>query len=388
MFESRAAPAPARPVALLMPNFEAGGAERVMLRLAHGLVEQGHEVDLLVLSERGAYRNEVDPRVRIHCLHAARAWRGIPALVRYLRQRRPSALLSALFHANFMAVIARGLANTPTRVVISEHNTLELVRTSVGWARWLAFRVFLRWAYPRADAVVCVSQGIAQGLAAAIPRLQPRLHVIGNPVITAELIRQSRQALSHPWLAAGQPPLVLAAGRLIRAKGFDVLLPAFRQVMSRVPARLVILGDGPERAPLQAQIAQLGLSQAASLQGFTYNPYAWMSRCAVFVLSSRHEGLPGALIEAMACGARVVSTDCPHGPSEILEQGKWGQLVPVDNVMALADAIVDTLHSTTAPDVRARAQDYSLAAAVGAYRDVLHLTPPPLAMAAPPRQVG
>ena len=219
--------------------------------------------------------------------------------------------------------------------------------------------------------MVCVSEGIAQGLGQALPILRPKLHVIGNPVVTDDMLRQSHAALDHPWVQPGQPPLVLAAGRLIHAKGFDVLLAAFQQVQTQTPARLMILGQGPEQANLQAQIETLGLHDSACLLGFTDNPYAWMRRCAVFVLSSRHEGLPGALIEAMACGSKVVATDCPHGPAEILENGRWGRLVPVDDVSALTEAMVAALQDRVTPDTAKRAERYGLKLAAKAYSQLL-----------------
>lgn len=368
-----------RPLALLMPNFEAGGAERVMVRLAQGLAEAGHTVHLVVLSDHGPYRSMLPTqhaRLQVHSLQAGRAWRAIPAMVRYLRREQPVAVLSALFHCNFLAVVSRAVARllpgrrASTRVVVTEHNTLDFVRSLVSPLRWWVYERAWRWTYPRADAVVCVSEGIAQGLAQALPRLRPQLSVIGNPVVTDDMLRQSQEPLQHPWVQPGQPPLVLAAGRLIHAKGFDVLLTAFQQVLAQTPARLMILGQGPEQQRLQAQLQALGLSEAACLYGFSDNPYAWMRHSTVFVLSSRHEGLPGALIEAMACGCRVVSTDCPHGPAEILEGGRWGALVPPDDANALAKALVKTLQAHDAPDATLRAETYKLANAVAAYAAV------------------
>jgi len=269
------------PVALLMPNFEAGGAERVMIRLALGLIESGNDVHLVVLSDHGPYRQEVDPRIQVVNLRTTRAWRAIPAMARYLRMHRPRALLSALFHCNFLAVAARALARVPTRVVLSEHNTLELVRKSVGRVRWLIFQLGLRLAYPSADAVVCVSKGIAQGLAGALPSIENKLHVINNPVVTDGVLARSREPANHPWIGDDHFPLILAAGRLIDAKGFDILIAAMPQVLAHVSARLVILGQGPLRETLSAQIQTLGLSDRICLYGFTDNPYAWMSRCRV-----------------------------------------------------------------------------------------------------------
>lgn len=368
------------PVALLMPNFEAGGAERVMIRLAQGLADAGHTVHLVVLSDHGPYRSEVDARVQVHSLHATRAWRAIPAMVRYLRTHRPVAVLSALFHCNFLAVAARAihrvLGGGNPRVVISEHNTLDFVQSLVSPPRWMIFKLGLRLAYPRADAVVCVSEGIAQGLRQALPALQGKLSVIGNPVVTDELLRQSHAPLEHPWLQAGAPPLVLAAGRLIHAKGFDVLITAFAQMQQKLPARLMVLGEGPELPKLQALIDSLGLQGSVCLFGFTDNPYAWMRRSKVFVLSSRHEGLPGALIEAMACGCRVVATDCPHGPADILQSGRWGTLVPVDDAVALADAMAHALQSESAPDAGIRALEFGLPIAAKAYAQILHISWP------------
>jgi glycosyltransferase involved in cell wall biosynthesis len=357
-------------VALLIPNFEAGGAERVMIRLAQGLVERGHRVDLLVFSDHGPFRAEVDSRVNVISLGVPRAWRAIVPLARYLRRSRPNVLCSAMFHANFATILAGKLAGSPTRIVITEHNTQELVKSSVGPWRWLVFQLAQRVTYPTADAVVCVSAGIAGGLAAVMPRLRPKLTVIGNPVVTDELLRQSSEPLVHPWLAPGQPPLVLAAGRLIAAKGFDVLIEAFVQVLSDRPAKLMILGKGPERASLQSLIDQHGVAVHVCLFGFTANPYAWMRKADLFVLSSRHEGLPGVLIEAMACGCRVVATNCPHGPDEILEQGKWGRLVPTGDAQALGEAIVEELDSDRLQSTAERAQAFHLFSAVVQYERV------------------
>ncbi|QTN26753.1 glycosyltransferase family 4 protein [Rhodoferax sp. AJA081-3] len=358
-------------IALFIPNFEAGGAERVTIRLAQGLVERGHDVDLLVLSDRGPYRKEVDSRIRIINLGASRALFGILPLIRYLRLRRPDALLSAIFHTNCVAVVAGWLSGTKTRVVLSEHNTLGLVKSAVNRFYWNVFLLALRTIYPRADAVVCVSAGVASGLAALMPRLQPRLLVIGNPVVTDEVLRMSMEPVHHPWLEPRHSKLVLAVGRLVPAKGFDLLIAAFAEIASDFPAKLVILGDGPERPSLQALIEHHRLGDRVCLYGFTDNPYAWMRQADLFVLSSLHEGLPGALIEAMACGCKVVSTDCPSGPSEILEHGRWGRLVPVADIPALAHAISEELLSEHNSNTRFRAHAYHLAQVIQQYEKVL-----------------
>jgi glycosyltransferase involved in cell wall biosynthesis len=183
-----------------------------------------------------------------------------------------------------------------------------------------------------------------------------------NPVTTDDLPRLAAEPLDHPWVAPGAPPIVLGAGKLKPQKAFDVLLRAFSHMRARRPARLVILGEGPERSRLEALARKLGVAGDVALPGFAANPFAWMSRCGVFALSSAWEGLPGVLIQALACGCPVVSTDCPSGPSEILEPGGLGRLVAVGDTEALAAAIEEALTEppSTAEARRDRAREFSV----------------------------
>lgn len=344
-----------------------------MIRLANGLLERGHHVEMLVLSDHGPYRSELDSRIHLVNLGVNRAWRAILPLSRYLRSHQPKVLLSAIFHVNFSAIVARWLSRSGTQIVISEHNTLDLIRSSVGYLRWLVFKLALTATYPHADSVICVSEGVATGLISARPQLKGKISVVGNPVVTDEVIRMSLEPVLHPWLAEGQPPLILAAGRLIPAKGFDILIDAFIHVLTVQPAKLLILGDGPEKVALQGRIDERGLSSHVSLYGFCPNPYAWMRQANLFVLSSRHEGLPGVLIEAMACGCKVVATDCPYGPREILEGGRLGRLVPTGDALALGNAIVAALASSHNPDTSKRANDFHISSVIQQYEKVLGL---------------
>jgi glycosyltransferase involved in cell wall biosynthesis len=207
----------------------------------------------------------------------------------------------------------------------------------------------MRWLYPRADAVVAVSKGVAQDLLNLMPQLKPKLTVIYNPVIDAAFYAKADAPVEHPWFQPHQPPVVLAAGRLVALKGYDTLLRAFARVRQQMPARLVILGEGSERPNLERLAAELGVAADVDMPGFDPNPFRYMKRAGVFVLSSRYEGLPNVLIQALACGCPVVSTDCPSGPSEILDGGRYGVLVPVDDVEAMARAIVRALLGQVAP---------------------------------------
>jgi glycosyltransferase involved in cell wall biosynthesis len=246
-------------------------------------------------------------------------------------------------HANLIAIWAAKLAGGVAPLIVTEHNTLsqetQRQRRLVGmvWPR------LLRTFYPWATTIVAVSRGAADDLArtAGLPR--DRIEVVYNPVITPAMLALARQAPDHPWLAPGQPPVILGVGRLTGQKDFSTLVRAFAEVRRRRPARLIILGEGPDRTAIEAQARELGVADDVALPGFQENALAYMAGSAVFVLSSAWEGLPTVLIEALAAGTQVVSTDCPSGPREILQDGRLGALVSVGDAAALAAATLEAL---------------------------------------------
>lgn len=363
-------------VTIFSPSLNGGGAERVMLTLANAIAARGFSVDLILATAQGPYLKDVSPAVRTIDLKAGRVIKALLPLVRYLYRERPAALLSAMGHANVVALLARKLSRAPTRVVVSERGLIsgehELMR---GFAARLNYWL-IPLLYTGADGICTVSQAAAQDLATFASLPLQRVKTIYNPFNLARIAQLAAEPLDHPWFAAGQAPVLLAIGRLNEAKDFPVLIRAFAKLRQRRAARLVILGEGALRSELEALLAQLGLgSDAVQLPGFVANPFAWLARCSMFVLSSRREGLPGALIEAMACGAPVVSTNCLSGPDEILQGGRWGRLVPVGDFDALAQAMNDTLDTLPAeqPDVRQRAADFEQERAVDAYLRILGL---------------
>lgn len=318
-----------------------------MVTLAHGLADRGHAVDLVVASELGPYRHTVDHRVTVVDLKASRVAFSLPRLVRYLRWARPRVLVSTLDYANVVALWARSLARAATRVVVVEQNTISIsAREASDWRQQVTPRLVARF-YPWADHIVANSCGVADDLAAITGLPRARIEVISNPVVTAALWANTACRPMHPFFASGQPPVVLAAGRLTAQKDFPTLIRAFANVRHRHPAHLVILGEGRERPALEALVRQLGVGADVSLPGFVDNPHAYMANAAVFVLSSRWEGLPTVLIEALASGTRVVATDCPSGPREILAGGTHGALVPVGDTPAIAAAIAAALDGRT-----------------------------------------
>lgn len=361
-----------RQVALFMPNLGGGGAERVMLTLAEALVERGQRVDLVVTRATGALRGDVPEEVRLIDLHAHRIITSVPGLARYLRRERPVAVLSAMSATNCVAVWARQLSGLCTRLVLSEHSTLSVASASAATRRGRWMPNLMRWAYPKADAIVAVSRGVANDLAAQLNMPRERIGVIYNPVVTPRMLALSREPLDHPWFQADEPPVVLGVGRLVPAKDFATLLRAFAIVRAQRPTRLVILGEGEQRALLERLAGELGIANDVQMPGFVANPYQYMRAARVFALSSRWEGFGNVLAEAMACGAPVVSTDCASGPAEILEDGKWGQLVPVGQSALLAAAIRNAL-STQRPRLGLTdfLQQFGARSAVARYCDVM-----------------
>ena len=362
-------------VAIFLPALQGGGAERIMLNLAGGLAGRGYDLDLVLAQAEGPYLAEVPGLVRLVELNARhrrarRTLASFPALVRYLRRERPAALLTAL-HANVIAVWAKRLAGVPTRVVIGEHNTFSLAYQQLPALRgWLTLRL-VRSFYPWADEIVAVSRGVADDLAQVTGIPRQRIRVVYNPVVMPELRTKAQAPLDHSWFEPGQPPVVLAVGRLAAQKDFPTLIRAFAQVRRTRPARLLILGEGEERPVLEALARELGLEQCVSLPGFVGNPYVYMAHAAVFVLSSRWEGLPTVLVEALYCGAPVVATDCPSGPREILADGLYGRLVPVGDAAALAEAIGATLVGRKPCPPRESWLPFELETVVNQYANVL-----------------
>jgi glycosyltransferase involved in cell wall biosynthesis len=332
-----------RRIAFFVPTLAGGGAERVALNLLKGMLERDILLDLVVADTEGPYLDLVPDRVRLINLGTGRVSKAIPALARYLKETQPVGLLSHMNHANIAAILAKELARSQTKLVVVEHNTLSASKSNLRRSQFLP--PIMKWLYPRAEAIVGVSQGVAEDLDSQLGFEPGTVKTVYNPVVDRELIAQAAASVEHPWFAAGSPPVFLAVGRLSPQKDFANLLQAFALVRQHQAARLMILGEGETRSELEAQIATLGIGADVSLSGFVQNPYAYMSHATTFVLSSRWEGLPTVLIEAMACGCAVVATDCPSGPQEILAAGRYGLLVPIEDPTALAAAMLQTLES-------------------------------------------
>lgn len=393
-------------IAVLLPSLEGGGAERSMLNLVQGFLAHGRTVDLVLCQAKGAYLGEIPEGATMVELKPTGglqtrwiAAKGRPqdffALLRpvllatkiapeiarirslqhYLENYRPDAVLSALTYTNLLALWTKHISDSRIPVVVSERIAISTYCASPSnfrkW-RWRYLPEMVRRTYPGAHQVVAVSHFVAEELVTKIGLDEASVTALNNPVVDDNLRSRAQQDLEHPWFAADAAPVILAVGRLTEQKDFATLLRAFAILRAKKEARLVILGEGRLREALEALADQLGIRDDLDMPGFVENPFKYMSRASTLVLSSQYEGLPGVLIQAMACGCPVVSTDCPGGSGEILRDGEYGTLVPVGNAEAIAEAVLTMLDNPTPREtLLLRAEDFSVDGATRNYLAVL-----------------
>jgi glycosyltransferase involved in cell wall biosynthesis len=352
-----------------------------MLKLAGALVDRGCNVDLVLCSTTGALRRFVPDRVRVVDLGSRRVLRSVLPLARYLRRERPAAMISALDHPNLAAVWAHRLARHDCPLVLSTQNVISAQLRSRSRLERLLLPRLMRWSFPRASYVTGVARAVADDLIATFGLPPDRVVAVPNPIVTTELIELARRPLEHSWFIPGSAPVILGVGRLEAQKRFDLLIEAFALLRKERPARLLILGEGSERSRLAARAAGLGLTaDDFDLPGFVDNPYAYMARSSLFVLSSDYEGLPTVLVEALAVGCPVLSTDCPGGSREILDQGVFGPLVPCGDPRALHAAMKSVLDAPTSGErLRERANEYTASTSAERYLQLIGASAEPQA---------
>jgi glycosyltransferase involved in cell wall biosynthesis len=363
-------------LAIVLADLARGGIGKMRVRLANAIAREGVAVDLLLARTDSPYLNELGASVRLVKTGTSHGLFSVPRLALYLRKERPSRVLTQRIRVNVATLRARRLAAVDVPVWTTLNTNLTAQLASLRPAKARKHLALLRRWYPRNDGLIAITDGVATDAASLISIPRERLVTIHNPVVTPELERLAREPVAHRWLTPGEPPVVLGVGRLEPQKDFATLIDAFALLRADRECRLVILGEGQCRARLMEQVARLGLDGQVDLPGFVDNPYAWMLRAALFAFSSRWEGFGNALAEAMACGTPVVATDCPDGPREILDNGRYGPLVPVGDSCALAAAMRDTLDAPPpSSSLREGAARFSLAHSAACYLSVLGLGP-------------
>ncbi|MGD8430535.1 MAG: glycosyltransferase [Ectothiorhodospiraceae bacterium] len=370
---SQKSTSPRPDLAIFMATSGHSGVDRVVQRLVPAVAARGLRVDLLGVEGHGPRLEPLPTGVRRIPLNARHTLTSLPALVRYLRRERPRALLSDKDKVNRAALLARALAGTDTRVVVRSGSHLTTALAQRGGLDALLQPWSVRLFYRFADGIITPSRDAAEDLA-AMGRLAPGgVTAVPSPVVSDELLARAAEEPSHPWFADGGPPVILGVGELSSRKDFSTLIRAFARVRAEQPCRLVIFGKGRQASLLKALAADLGVAEDVDLPGFTDNPYAHMARCACFALTSTCEGSPVVLIEALACGAPVVSTDCPSGPRETLDGGRYGRLVPMGDVAAVAEGLRDALAGRLKNPGRDAVEPFTAQASADAYLRALGL---------------
>jgi glycosyltransferase involved in cell wall biosynthesis len=358
-----------RTVAIMLPDLRAGGAERVCVMLARELTRMGIDVHFVLMRAEGELLNQIPARSRIVDLQAPRFRNLLWPAIKYFRTERPDAVLAAMWPLTGTAMLAKKLSRVGCTIVLAEHTNFS----SDPFAKRLSGRLhgyIGRLVYGCANGVVAVSRGVKASLSARTGYDPNRIHVIYNPVRQIEdgVIGHSQ---TLQWMTSDRPTVV-SIGSLKNAKDFPNLLRAFARLRQSRDARLLILGEGSLRGSLESLVASLEISDSVLMPGFVPDPYPYLAHADLFVLSSAWEGLPGVLIEALVAGVPVVSTDCPSGPSEILENGKYGRLVPVGDPEALAAAMAEALDAPHDRDMlRRRGNEFSVERAADQYLALL-----------------
>ena len=338
--------------------------------LAEEFANRGYQVDLVLMKKRGQYLEQVPSKVRVVDLKVKKLLLSSHLVGLYLKKENPSVLVSANERVNIMALLSKKLFGLNTRIIISVHvnNSEAMVRQGASIYKRLVILVARR-VYRWADKVVAVSKGVAEDVEKLFLVPRDEIDVIYNPVISNDIDKKANETVDHPWLNQDRLPVILGVGRLIMQKDFSTLIKSFYEIKKEIAeAKLIILGEGEERLNLEREINELELNDDVDLPGYVDNPYSYMKRASVFVLSSAWEGFGNVLVEAMAVGTTVVSTDCPSGPSEILNRGEFGTLVPVGDVKALSSAVVSAINKPVKPDILiSRAKDFTVDKAVDKY---------------------
>jgi glycosyltransferase involved in cell wall biosynthesis len=355
-------------LALIFYDFQYGGIGRLFVGMANALSDKGIDIDLVVFRTHGVLKESVSSSVNIVDLgfsytprwFSPAVWVPSSPLVKYLKTSGCEVVHSFGEGMSDVCAWIKFWYKLQFRLIISRHNVM--IRADDIWLKRLVKPAFTHLSLLQAEHCVCVSKGVADDLVKGKMCPRSKTKVIYNPVIPRDLNSKINAPVEHLWIRSCKKPVIVSLGRLAYAKGYDSLIKAFAYLRKNlsIDAFLIMLGEGPEKASLEKLIKKLSLEKEIDLVGFVENPYAYLFKANLFVLSSRYEGLGNVLVEALACGTNVVSTNCRWGPSEILEGGKWGRLVPVDDIQGMAEAMKDALlHPMPSEELKKRADFFS-----------------------------
>ncbi len=342
-------------ITLVIGSLRTGGAERAMVNLSAGLLNNGCDVEIVVVEKTGDFLSLVNEKVNVYDLGMKRARNSVGAFRKYLKENSPDVIIAAQTHVQLMVLTAIKISRWKGKLILNEQSTFS-ANTTNG-----IYRFFVKQMFGRADAITVVSQGAAGDFSEQYPEFKNKVQVIANPVFTENILSLKNENVVHPFFENANYPVILAAGRLSKEKNFIFLLRAFSLLLKKTKANLIIIGEGEERRSLLNEGLKLGILPYVSLPGNVNNPYAYMNRCSVFALTSTYEGLPGVLIEALACGCNIVSVDCKNGPAEILSNGKYGTLVTSPDPEVFSGELYKSLNAGKQEELKlTRAREFGI----------------------------
>lgn len=336
-------------IAIYIDSLRGYGADKTLLKIAEGLASIGLEVDLVTAKKTDKIDSQINPAVNLIDLKSSRfnVIKNVVGLTSYLIKQQPTILFSSIHFNNITSVLAitlAKLAGVKSKLVVRQANSLEYQLKGYPFPIGILMYPLLRLAYKKADLIISPSKGLISDLTEFMKAEESKIKLIYNPTVTADIYEKAQQKTNHPWFEQKSCPIILGAGRLKPQKDFITLIKAFARVKRNFQdAKLVILGEGGQREELENLVTQLGLEEDVDLIGFQKNPYSFIAKADVFVLSSIYEGLPNILIEALALKKKIVATNCPSGPAEILKFGEYGSLLPISSPFVLESAIAKAL---------------------------------------------
>jgi len=330
-------------IVIILPDLGGGGAERLHVNLANDWAARGLSVEFVLMRKQGELLSLLAPEIAVTDLGVDRIRGAILPLAAHLRKSRPQAVLAAMWPLTSAVVFSWLFSGRPGKLFLSDHENLSLSYIGQNRAKPGYLKNLIRFTYPLANGIVAVSRGVMEDLCVLGSLPLNKVRVIYNPAATGvSPLRESPGVREQLW-GTGFQRHILAVGRLAPQKDYETLIKAFALLPKAINAKLVILGEGPLRADLIALVNHLGLQECISLPGFIRDPYPWFRSADLFVLSSQWEGFGNVIVEALECGVPVVSTDCLSGPAEILEDGRYGKLVPIRDPDAMAAAMTASL---------------------------------------------
>jgi len=364
-------------IAIFIHTFNAnGGIQNRRLQLADCISQRGYEVDIIVPHTNAPYPLSIPNKVHLHSLKARgereriKMWTTIIPLAKYLKREKPPVLLVGPLMFALTALLAKKIAQSNTRIIISAHSSIASVFQNNMKLTSFVSKLILQYSYSRVHSIIAVSKGLRNEIINLCKIPEDCVKSIYNPIVSENLFKRALDTPEEELFYSDNIPIILSVGRLTPQKDFPTLIKAFSLVFQEIPSKLVIIGEGPERGKCEKLIESLNLQDHVFLYGFRSNPYKYMSRAKVFVLSSIWEGFGNVLVEAMALGTPVISTNCPHGPSEILADGKYGMLVPMKNPAEMARSICYVLRNG-GPNGENKVKEYTIEGITDEYLKLL-----------------